>query len=99
MGARHPQPSSRPRRGVRAGVFRWSLILFCLLCLRPSAFALLITNVSTVNVTPTSFSVVWATAPTLTPLISVYADPGGVTNLAGQLGVEYYPLHTGDPAA
>jgi hypothetical protein len=69
------------------------------LCLRTSAFALLITNVSTVNVTPTTFSVVWATSPTLTPLISVYADPGGVTNLAGQLGIEYYPLHTGDPAA
>ena len=109
MTARNPQPPSRPRsdapatgtlcRAVRVGVFRWGLILICLLCLRTSAFALLITNVSTVNVTPTSFSVVWATSPTLTPLVSVYADPGGVTNLAGQLGIEYYPLHTGDPAA
>src|SRR5260370_8194008 len=103
MRARHLQPPSSPRhdaqavgtprRAVGARVFRWGLILFCLLCLRTSAFALLITNVSTVNVTPTSFSVVWATAPTLTPLISVFADPDGVTNLAGHPPAAYYPFH------
>jgi hypothetical protein len=56
-----------------------------------------ITNVSLVNVTPSSFSVVWAASPG-TSAVSVYADPGGVTNLAGQVGIEFYPLHTGDPS-
>jgi hypothetical protein len=62
-----------------------------------------ITNVATVNVTPSSFSVVWvdspALTPSLTPTVSVYADPGGATSLAGQVGVEWYPLNSGSPAA
>jgi hypothetical protein len=62
-----------------------------------------ITNVATVNVTPSSFSVVWvdspALIPTQTPTISVYADPAGNTNLAGQVGVEWYPLNGGSPTA
>jgi hypothetical protein len=62
-----------------------------------------ITNVATVNVTPSSFSVVWVDAPALTPSLTptlvVYADPAGATNLAGQVGVEWYPLTSGSPAA
>jgi hypothetical protein len=62
-----------------------------------------ITNVATVNVTPNSFSVVWLDSPaltsSLTPAISVYADPAGGTSLAGQVGVEWYPLNSGAPAA
>lgn len=76
--------------------------LLCLLLLgfarMASSAALVITNVSVVNVTPSSFSVVWATSPSATPFISVFADPGGTSNLAGQVGVQFYPLHTGDPA-
>jgi len=63
----------------------------------------LITNVATVNVTPSGFSVVWVTSPAPSPsqtaTISVYADPFGATDLAGQLGVEWYPLNSGSPAA
>lgn len=66
------------------------------LCAR-SASALVITNVSVVNVTPSSFSVVWAGSKQITPAISVYSDAAGTINLAGQLGIEWYPLHTGDP--
>jgi len=57
-----------------------------------------VTNVSVVNITPSTFSVVWVTTGGATPTLSVFADPGGVTNLAGQVGLEYYPLHTGSPA-
>ena len=56
-----------------------------------------ITNVSVVNVTPSSFSVVWS-ASAESSTLSVFADPGGVTNLAGEVRIEYYPLHTGDPS-
>ncbi len=55
-----------------------------------------ITNVTVVNVTPTSFSVVWR-ATNSTPSIAVFADAGGVTNLAGQVGIEAFPLSTGNP--
>ena len=60
------------------------------------AAAITITNVTVVNVTPASFSVFWRTAGS-TPSISVFADAGGLTNLAGQVGIEPFPLHTGNP--
>jgi hypothetical protein len=62
-----------------------------------SASASVITNISIVNITPASFSVVWASSPGVTPAISVYSDSGGTVSLAGQVGVKWYPLHTGDP--
>jgi len=55
-----------------------------------------ITNVTVVNVTPASFSVFWRAANS-TPSIAVFADAGGLTNLSGQLGIETFPLHTGNP--
>lgn len=55
-----------------------------------------ISDVTVVNVTPSSFSVVWR-ATNATPSIAVFADPGGATNLAGQLGFEAFPLNTGNP--
>ncbi|HXR06721.1 MAG TPA: hypothetical protein VN765_05290, partial [Candidatus Acidoferrum sp.] len=66
-----------------------------------AAAQIVITNVMAVNVTPASFSVAAIVSPAITPAmtasISIFSDPGGVTNLSGQVGVEYYPLHTGDP--
>jgi hypothetical protein len=56
-----------------------------------------ITNVTVVNVTPSGFSVFWRAAADTTPSIAVFADAGGVTNLAGQVGIEAFPLHTGNP--
>lgn len=58
--------------------------------------AIAITNVTVVNVTPASFSVVWRPAGS-TPSLAVFADAGGLTNLAGQVGIEPFPLHTGNP--
>ena len=56
-----------------------------------------ITNVAVANVTPSSFSVFWRAGADTTPSIGVFADAGGVTNLAGQVGIEAFPLHTGNP--
>ena len=59
--------------------------------------ALNITNVTAVNVTPSGFSVVWRGPLNGTPALSVFADAAGTVNLAGQLGIELYPVHSGDP--
>jgi len=75
----------------------WAAVLLAVLLHARPAAAQVITNVTVVNVTPTSFGVVWQCANS-TPSISVYADAGGVTNLAGQLGIEAFPLHTGNPS-
>jgi hypothetical protein len=79
---------------------RWraGLLLACsLVSAAGQALALTVTNVTTVNVTPAGFSVVFATSEPATPGLSVYADAGGVTNLAGLVGIEPLPLHTGNP--
>lgn len=60
---------------------------------------LALTNGAAVNVTPGGFSVV-ATLPAALPAsaavsIGVFADPNGLTNLAGQVGVNLYPLNSG----
>jgi hypothetical protein len=67
---------------------------FALLCFTASGVT--ITNVSVVNVTPSGFDVVWRVESS-TPSIAIFADAGGVTNLAHQVGIEAYPLHTGSP--
>jgi hypothetical protein len=62
-----------------------------------TSFAAIITNVTAVNVTPTSFSVFWRAPADTTPSLQVFADASGTTSLAGQLGIEAFPLHTGNP--
>ncbi len=76
-----------------------SSLVIAVLCCTAVASAFTLTNVSVVNVTPSTFSVVWATSVPSYPAISVYADPGGTNSLAGQVCTEYYPLHTGSPTA
>lgn len=77
--------------------------LWLLLCLMGmagicSVSAQVITNVSVVNVTPSTFGLVWAASGHGVPSISIYSDAAGTSSLAGQVGIEWYPLHTGDPA-
>ncbi len=60
------------------------------------ATASAITNVTVVNVSPASFTVFWR-ATDVNPSIAVFADAGGLTNLTGQVGIEPFPLHTGNP--
>jgi hypothetical protein len=96
LNSRHPQRRARPGGG-------WARVLACLLLGAYSAASqIVITNVRTVNVTPGSFSVVASVSPPISPSvtasISIFADAAGATNLAGRVGVEYYPMHTGDPA-
>jgi len=90
-GAPGSRPSSAWGPGIALTLGGW-LAYFAL----PAAAAT-ITNVTVVNVTPSSFSVFWRAAAETTPSIAVFADAGGVTNLAGQVGVEAFPLHTGNP--
>jgi hypothetical protein len=81
----------------------WLGLAGLILGVLPAAAQITITNVSVVNVTPSGFSVVAAVSPALTPsttaAISVFAGARGGSNLAGQVGVEYYPLNSGDPTA
>src|SRR5271167_814667 len=86
------------------GAARYVLVL--MLCLfsaaGPATAQILLTNVSTANVTPDSFSMIGAVSastPFTNITISVFADPGGVTSLGAQLGVELYPLNTGNPSS
>lgn len=72
------------------------MLILCAGWLCQFARADILTNFTIVNVTPTSFSVIWR-ADNATPSIAVFSDAGGVTNLAGQVGVEAYPLRTGNP--
>ena len=77
-------------RGLRASLSGAVLALFLGL---EAHGAITLTNVTVVNVTPTSFSVLWRTANS-TPSIAVFADPAGQTNVAAQLGVEAFPVLT-----
>ena len=72
--------------------------LAALLVAGPAAFpAAAMTNIIVANVTPAGFTLLCQdTAPA--PSLAVFADISGLTNLAGQVGVEADPLHTGNPA-
>src|SRR5687768_8329594 len=76
-----------------------TLALFVAFALVPKAWALSISNVTVVNVTPSSFSVLWRTPSGLEPGVSVFQDADGAVNMAGELGVELFPIHTGSPEA
>ena len=94
-----PASEQKIKESQGSGVSLASWRLGCLLLLLSGGIAEAqdIVNVSVVNVTPSSFSVVWGT-PGSAPAISIFADPNGVTNLAGQVGTESYPLNSGNPA-
>lgn len=73
------------------------LLAFCGCLSALTSFAAVITNVTAVNVTPTSFSVFWRAPADTTPSIAIFSDASGTTSLAGQVGIEAFPLHTGNP--
>lgn len=60
-----------------------------------AANAAIVTNVTPVNVTPTSFSILCRSGSGIS--VEVFSDAGGSSNLTRQLGVESYPIHTGNP--
>jgi len=55
----------------------------------------IVTNVTPVNVTPASFSILCRSALNIS--LEVFADAAGVSNLTSQLEIESYPIHTGNP--
>ena len=61
------------------------------------AHALTIDAGMAVNTTPMQFDVFIRTSEPATSWVEVYADAGGITNLAGAVGLEATPIHTGDP--
>lgn len=61
-----------------------------------AAGAVTITGVQAVNVRSSGFALVWSVAGATNPVVSIYADPQGKTNLAGIVGIEWYPLNGGN---
>lgn len=61
------------------------------------AFAVTITNVTPVNVSPSSFGVFWRSGSGFSPSIQVFADPAAASNITPQLSVKLTPIHTGNP--
>lgn len=90
-----PITAQSPPRTKRLACWMLAL-LFCVGTWRSQGS---ITNVSVVNITPSGFSIVWAGTVSATPSVSVFADAAGSSNLAGVVGIEFFPLHTADPAA
>ena len=84
------------------GGLRWLLVCLPLLLAGRAAIAkITLSGVTAVNVNPGSFSIIGDCSSVIdsntTVSVSVFADAAGVTNLAGQLGLEFYPLQTGSP--
>ncbi|MBN2685186.1 MAG: hypothetical protein JXR40_07890 [Pontiellaceae bacterium] len=50
------------------------------------------------NKTPSQFDLVVRTSEPAASWVEVYADPAGVTNLSGVVGMEVSPITTGDPS-
>jgi len=84
-----------PKLKLASALLAGAMALFYV---RPIAAQVVITNVSVVNVTPSTFSVVWAGSQSITPTISIFSDAAGTSNLTTQLGIQWYPLNVGDPA-
>ncbi|HWQ90548.1 MAG TPA: hypothetical protein VN673_02665 [Clostridia bacterium] len=87
-------PSQRLKRVSPRWVF-WLVALVTGFGLFQSSAAT-ITNVTAVNVTPTSFSLFWRMSGS-THSVELFADENGMASLAGQLEVSVFPLHTGNP--
>ena len=90
----------RPRLGTflrHSGIRAVSASLACLLVwfYAHAANAAIVTNVAPVNVTPTSFSILCRSSFSIS--IAVFADASGNSNLTSQLGIESYPVQTGNP--
>jgi hypothetical protein len=62
------------------------------------AAALVVTNVQPVNVTASAFSILFQTITPTTPEITLFSDAAGTASLAGVVGIEPYPVHSGEPS-
>jgi len=57
-----------------------------------------ISDVQATNVGTTSFTMVWTTSEVSTPGLVVFSDSGGVSSITSTLGLDYYPIASGNPA-
>lgn len=85
-------------RSTRASSFLSFVIAMICLMAVPFAWAVTITNVQPVNVTPSAFSILFQTLTPAVPEITVYADAAGTVSLAGSVGIETFPIHSGEPS-
>ena len=63
----------------------------------PVSADLSLSAVSVTNVTPAEFSIVWRASEIATPMVSVYSDAAGTTDITSDVEVIIYPLISGDP--
>ena len=56
-----------------------------------------LSNIYITNVTPTEFSIVWQVSEIATPLVSVFSNSSGTTDITSDFEVIVYPLMSGDP--
>lgn len=74
------------------------VLLSVVLLLQGEASAqIIIQNDSTVDVTPSGFSVIWQATENTVPGITVFADPDGNEEITGQLETIPFPLYGGNP--
>jgi hypothetical protein len=59
--------------------------------------AVSITDVNVTNIGATTFTVVWKTSEESTAGLDVFSDAAGAHAITASLGVEFYPIHEGDP--
>jgi len=77
---------------------RWiAAVLMALVLGGVSVHALTVDSGVAVNTTTTQFDLFVRTSEPAVSWLEVFADAGGTTNLAGVVGMEVSPIHTGDP--
>jgi hypothetical protein len=98
MGTPAPGPSGCLRAASRACLAAFAMIAL-LGCCVPALAEIHITSITTVDVTPAGFSVVWEASESSVPGITVYADPAGTVDITSRFEVTPLPLWGGDPLA
>ena len=60
--------------------------------------AVAINDLQVTNVGTSTFTMVWTTSEVSTPGLDVFSDSGGANAITATLGLDYYPITSGDPA-
>ena len=93
----------KPRkRRLMEGLCRYSInaviMLLALLCSATTAWsAIVIQDVTPVDVTPSGFSIIWQSSEPAVPGIAIYSDAGGTNEITNELEITPFPLYGGDP--
>lgn len=84
------------------GLCRYSInaviMLLALLCSATTAWsAIVIQDVTPVDVTPSGFSIIWQSSEPAVPGIAIYSDAEGTNEITNELEITPFPLQGGDP--